>query len=74
MATYRVKWVIDVEADTPAEAATSAWETLRRQGEPDSWATVLDVWDEHGDERIASFDMEYGQPFDVEDVAAAARS
>lgn len=37
---YRVRWEIDVEADTPAEAARH---TLAIQRNPDSTATVFDV-------------------------------
>ena len=40
MTEYRVTWMIDVEADTPREAAVQA---LRLQRDPGSWATVFTV-------------------------------
>jgi hypothetical protein len=39
--TYRVRWEIDIEAETPREAAEKAL-AIRRK--PDSIATVFDVW------------------------------
>ena len=42
---YQVKWVIDIEADTPEEAAQQA---LAIQRNPESIATVFDIYnDEH---------------------------
>lgn len=38
--TYRVRWEIDVDADSPQEAAKTA---LVIQRDPESWATVFDV-------------------------------
>jgi hypothetical protein len=40
MPTYRVVWEIDIDADTPTEAAQKA---LKIQRKPDSWATVFQV-------------------------------
>lgn len=40
MPEYRVTWDIDIEADSPEEAAKKALEIQRR---PDSIATVFDV-------------------------------
>jgi hypothetical protein len=42
MPKYLVTWSIDVEADTPAEAALAAVATQRK---PDSWAVVFEVMD-----------------------------
>ena len=42
---YRVTWVVDIEADTPAEAAQIA---LTMQRDPESIATVFDVIDDEG--------------------------
>ena len=43
MPGYRVTWVIDLEADTPQQAAEQA---LAIQRNPESIATVFDVTDE----------------------------
>lgn len=40
MGTYRVRWEIDIDADTPQEAAEKALAVHR---DPDSIATVFDV-------------------------------
>lgn len=45
MQRYRVNWVIDLEADTPEEAALAA---LAIQRNPESIATVFDVTDDCG--------------------------
>jgi hypothetical protein len=42
MPNYLVIWRIDIETDTPAEAALAA---LAIQRKPDSWAVVFDVKD-----------------------------
>ena len=42
---YRVSWEIDVDADSPEEAAQQA---LTIQADPDSIATCFTVVDEHG--------------------------
>lgn len=44
--TKRIVWELDVEADTPEEAARQALAVQRR---PDSTATVFDVTDEAGE-------------------------
>jgi hypothetical protein len=41
--TYRITWTIDIEADTPEQAAARA---LRIQRNPDSIAVVFEVVDE----------------------------
>ena len=45
MMNYRVSWEIDIDADSPREAAERALEIQRR---PDSIATVFTVRDETG--------------------------
>ena len=42
MKTYRVTWTIDIDADTPREAAQRA---LDIQRDPDSCATCFEVTD-----------------------------
>ena len=42
---YRISWEIDIDADTPVEAARKA---LAVQRDPESIATVFDVTDERG--------------------------
>jgi hypothetical protein len=49
---YRITWEIDVEADTPQDAARKA---LRIQRKRDSIATVFDVTDEAG--RTSTIDL-----------------
>ncbi len=43
---YVVTWEIDVDADSPEEAARQAWAAMRR---PESTANVFDVLDEDGE-------------------------
>lgn len=45
MPDYRVTWEIDINADSPQEAAKQAWEHMQR---PDSTANVFDVVDSKG--------------------------
>jgi hypothetical protein len=54
MPTYRVTWVIDVDADGPREAALQALEIMR---DPASIATVFTVADDQGN-RV---DVDLGQ-------------
>jgi len=57
---YRVTWEIDVEAETPAEAATKAHAMQR---DPASWATVYDVRDPDGQcERVDLHEIPGGVP------------
>ena len=42
---YRITWEIDIDADTPQEAAKQARNV---QLDPESSATVFDVWSEDG--------------------------
>mgnify|MGYP006883087109 CR=1 FL=1 len=44
MSEYLIKWKIDIEADSPYEAAALARQI---QLDPDSTATVFDVFDEN---------------------------
>ena len=41
MKSFHVTWEIDIEADSPEEAAVKALEIQRN---PASWATVFDVY------------------------------
>jgi hypothetical protein len=45
MKTYTVKWTIEIDSETPEEAAR---ETLEIQRDPASLATVFDIYDEEG--------------------------
>jgi hypothetical protein len=45
MKAYSVNWKIDIEAESPVEAARQALENHR---DPNSTATVFDVYDERG--------------------------
>lgn len=54
MKRFIVEWRIDIETNTPEEAAKEAWSHMQRQG---TTATYLDVYDENGD-LIEGFDME----------------
>lgn len=45
MRTYRVTWEIELDAETPEDAAREALEIQRN---PDSTATVFKVYDEKG--------------------------
>ena len=45
MSRYRVTWVIDIEADTPTQAARAA---LAIQRDPESIATVFEVSNDDG--------------------------
>lgn len=49
MTEYKVIWVIDVDADSPREAAEKALAIHRN---PDSIATVFTVTDKHGGETL----------------------
>jgi hypothetical protein len=53
MMNYRVSWEIDIDADSPREAAERALEIQRR---PDSIATVFTVRDETGESIEADLD------------------
>ena len=45
MTTYTVTWTMEIDAETPEEAAREALEIHR---DPASLATVFDVYDEDG--------------------------
>lgn len=49
MNSYRVEWVIDIDADTPEDAARQA---LAIQRDPESIATVFEVMLEDGEEPV----------------------
>ena len=51
---YKVTWTIDVEADSPEEAARAALEMQRRS---DSWATHFEVQDSRGYVREVDLNM-----------------
>lgn len=53
MATYTLRWEIDVEADTPAEAVREAQKVYRDMFKQDHTATHFGLCDEDG--RIAYF-------------------
>lgn len=59
MSTYLVQWEIDISAGTPEEAARRALEIQR---DPNSIATVFNVWGENGEETvdITELDAERG--------------
>lgn len=58
MNRYLVKWVIDLEADTPEAAAREA---LRIQRDPDSVATVFEIHDDEGNYvQLVDLDPEHG--------------
>lgn len=57
MPTYTVQWLIDIDADSPEEAAMEA---LRIQRDPDGTATLFDVWQDEYLE-LDNFDAEAGQ-------------
>jgi hypothetical protein len=61
MTTYRVIWEIDIDADSPREAAEHA---LAIQRNPESFATVFDVVDGSGDR--VTFDLSEHDPLDYE--------
>lgn len=59
MKNFRVMWEIDIEADSPEEAAVKALEIQRN---PDSWATVFDVYHlSHGRVRVDTDELNLPQ-------------
>lgn len=46
MTSFKVSWEIDIEAETPLEAAQQAWDIVRR---PSSSANVFTVYAENGE-------------------------
>lgn len=50
--TYRVEWSMEIDADSPEEAARKA---LAIHRDPESVATVFDVYDEAGE--VARVDL-----------------
>jgi len=59
MMNYRVSWEMDIEADSPREAAERALEIQRR---PDSIATVFSVRDEAGESIEVDLDEDSRNP------------
>jgi hypothetical protein len=49
MRSYRVTWIIDVEAENHEDAARQALETMQ---DPNSTALVFDVREHHGSESV----------------------
>lgn len=47
MKSYRVIWEIDIEAESPEDAAREA---MLIQHDPTSWASVFDVYDADGNQ------------------------
>jgi hypothetical protein len=56
MANYALRWEIDVEADTPAEAVKEAQRVYRKYFKQDHTATHFGLCDEDGS--IAYFDAD----------------
>jgi hypothetical protein len=56
--TYRVEWLLDIEAESPADAARQALEIHR---DPESLATVFHVYGNDGSVSV----------IDIEDVETA---
>lgn len=48
MRSYKVIWEIELDADSPEEAAREAFKLVK---DPDSWATVFTVIDPGGHEK-----------------------
>ena len=61
MTNYRVSWEIDIDADSPRDAAEKAVEIQRR---PDSIATVFTVWDDTGESIEIDLDENSSAPGD----------
>jgi hypothetical protein len=59
MTDYRVSWDIDIDADSPREAAERALEIQRR---PDSIATAFTVRDEAGESIEVDLDEDPSAP------------
>jgi hypothetical protein len=57
MMSYRVFWEIDIDADSPREAAEKALEIQRR---PDSTTTAFSVRDEAGESMEVDLDAPDG--------------
>lgn len=55
MKTYRVEWVIDLDAESPEEAATIA---LKIQRDRDSLATCFEVYDADDSPLLEGFDAQ----------------
>jgi hypothetical protein len=66
MMNFRVSWEIDIDADSPREAAERALETQRR---PDSIATAFAVRDEAGE----LMEVDLGEDSNAPDVEYPAR-
>lgn len=59
MKNFRVMWEIDIEADSPGEAAVKALEIQRN---PTSWAKVFDVYHlSHGRVRVDTDELDLPQ-------------
>jgi len=51
---YMVRWVIQIDADSPEDASKLAWKIMK---EKENMATFLDVYDGEDDQLINTFDM-----------------
>lgn len=70
---YRVRWEIDLEADTPEEAARQALDIHR---DPESMATLFDVRPAHyrrGGRRIDAAPAEEQEPDPTREVTDAMK-
>ena len=50
---YQVEWAIDVDAESPQDAALQC---LKMQRDPDSTATIFDVWTPDGERTRVEID------------------
>lgn len=55
MSTFKVVWEIDIDADSPTEAAKIAWDVQR---DPASIATVFEVIDKNGKRHEVDLEVE----------------
>jgi len=65
---YRVIWTIDIDADSPEDAARKA---LAIHRDPNSWATHFEVRDRKG--RVQAVDLGYdGEPSSLGNASEAS--
>lgn len=60
MSNYLVTWEIELEANSPEEAAKEA---MKFQRDPDGWASMFTVWDTKTG-KSEDVDIEYGDLHD----------
>jgi hypothetical protein len=68
MPTYRVEWSIDVEADSPVEAAKQA-QRMQQRERPDYWVGVFSVIEHDSDGVAVSVDLDEIEPDEIEETA-----